>query len=170
MNRKNTEVLFHEVQRFRQIWIWVIILLICGLCLWAFIQQIILDEPFGNNPASDTVLIIICIVFGLGFPALFFTLKLTTEVRTDGLYYRFTPIHRSFRRIAFEDITKYEMRTYKPIREYGGWGIRYGPNGTAYNISGNRGLQLELLSRKKILIGSQRAEELFEAVDRTSIK
>ena len=32
--------------------------------------------------------------------------------------------------------------------------------GKAYNVSGNRGLQLELSSGKKILIGSQRADEL----------
>jgi len=166
LNKENNNVLFREVQRFRQIWIWILVLLAPGICLWAFVQQIILGEPFGNNPASDIVLIILCIVVGLGLPLLFLVLKLTTEVQSDGIYYKFTPFHRSFRRIESESIAHHEVRTYRPIGEYGGWGIRYGPSGTAYNVSGNQGLQLYLSSGKNVLIGTQRPNELSEAVER----
>ena len=164
--RAEEDIRFHEVQWFRQPWLWIIILIVPCLCIWAFIQQIILDKPFGNNPASDTLLMVLCIIFGLGLPLLFLMLRLITEIRSDGVYYRFAPFHRSFRKILFEEIIKYEIRTYKPIREYGGWGIRYGSSGIAYNVSGNRGLQLELSGGKKILIGSQRPYELFEAIER----
>jgi hypothetical protein len=63
-------------------------------------------------------------------------------------------------------IVRWEARTYRPILEYGGWGIRYSPfaKGWAYNVSGNQGVQLELASGKRILIGPQRAEELARAV------
>jgi hypothetical protein len=36
--------------------------------------------------------------------------------------------------------------------------------GWAYNVRGNRGVQLELANGKRILIGSQRAEELAGAI------
>ncbi len=39
-------------------------------------------------------------------------------------------------------------------------GIRYGPKGTAYNVSGKIGLQLELKNGKKILIGTRKPEEI----------
>jgi hypothetical protein len=53
---------------------------------------------------------------------------------------------------------------YSSLRDYGGWGIRYGSKGKAYNVSGSRGVRLELSNGKRLLIGSQRPEELSEAV------
>ena len=128
-------------------------------------QQVVFGKPFGNNPAPDIVLVIITIIFGLGFPALFYMVNLTTEVHNDGLYFRFYPFHLSFQKIEPDDIKIFEVRTYSPIREYGGWGIRYGRKGKAYNVSGNRGLQLEFSDGKQLLIGSQRPEDLAEALN-----
>ncbi len=50
------------------------------------------------------------------------------------------------------------------MKEYGGWGIRYGMKGMAYNVSGNRGVQLEFETGKRLLIGSQRPEELVSQI------
>jgi len=88
-------------------------------------------------------------------------------VRDDGVYIRFHPIHRAFRGFLWQEIESLEARTYRPIREYGGWGIRFGAGGKAYNVSGNRGLQLTFRGgrTKHVLIGSQRAEELAMAVE-----
>ena len=55
-------------------------------------------------------------------------------------------------------------RTYRPVRDYGGWGIRWGRDGKAYIIVGNEGLQLLLGDGEKILIGSQRPQELEAAL------
>jgi hypothetical protein len=97
-------------------------------------------------------------------PIFLYKTNLTTEVRNDGLYIRFFPFHLSFHRIAPEDIKEFEARTYRPLRDYGGWGIRYGREGKAYNVSGNRGVQLVLSDGKQLLIGSQRPDELTEAL------
>jgi hypothetical protein len=59
------------------------------------------------------------------------------------VYVRFFPWRAKL--IPFRDINRCEVRTYRPIREYGGWGIRYGRNGKAYNVSGDRGVQLEFI-------------------------
>jgi hypothetical protein len=59
-------------------------------------------------------------------------------------------------------LTKSYIRQYSAIKEYGGWGLRIGllGKGTAYNVSGDKGLQLEFTTNKKILIGTNRADEI----------
>jgi hypothetical protein len=161
----DSKVLYCEVQRFRQPWLWILILSISAIAIWGMIQQLFLGEPFGNNPAPDTILIIIAVIFGFGFPYAFYKMNLTTEVRSDGIYYRFFPFHLSFHKIKLEDLVRYEVQTYRPVRDYGGWGIRWGRKGKAYNVSGNRGVQLEFSDGKQLLLGSQNPEELAGALD-----
>jgi len=57
---------------------------------------------------------------------LVYSLCLKTEVRADGIYLKMWPLHRSFRRIPWAKIERYEAKQYRPIREFGGWGIRWG--------------------------------------------
>jgi hypothetical protein len=53
---------------------------------------------------------------------------------------------------SWEEIEKISVREYSPLFEYGGWGIRRGKSGRAYNVKGNIGLQLVLKNGKKILL------------------
>jgi len=156
-------VLFREVQRFRQAWLWALMLLcflVLGYLLWG------VSEAPDATPAVALTFAIMWVAFGWGGVLFLFVLRLVTEVRRDGIYFRFFPFHLSFRRIAFEDVKSFYARTYRPILEYGGWGIRWSPwRGWAYNVSGNRGVQLELRSGKRVLIGSQRPEELAKAIE-----
>jgi len=154
---------FSETQRFTQKWLWLLVLAVVAIGWLAFYQQIIRGEPFGNRPAPDAMLWVIFVLFGLGFPVFFRSLKLVTELRDDHVYLRYFPIYR--RRILYKDIKSVCARQYRPIVEYGGWGIRWSPaNGMAYNVSGNMGVQLELTNGKRLLIGSQRADELEGAI------
>ena len=165
----NNDIFFREVQQFRQKWLWFVLLasklVVIGVFFYGLYQQLFLGQPWGNRPLSDSALVIITILAGLfscGLSYLFFQLKLITEVRDNGLYIRFFPLRG--RLIPYHAIVRCEARTYHPIKEYGGWGIRYGKNGKAYNISGNQGVQLELQNDKPLLIGSQRAPELAQAI------
>ncbi len=158
-------VLFREVQHFRQLWLWVLVLGISLTSIWGAVQQLGLGIPFGNNPAPDGVMILLAVVFGLIFPIGFYFMNLATEVRQDGVYYRFFPFHLRFRSLALKDIMEYEVRTYSPIRDYGGWGIRYGRKGKAYNASGNRGVWLKLADGGRVLFGSQRPDEFATALE-----
>jgi hypothetical protein len=167
MNQRDT---FLEVQTFRKTWVLALVLPISLFLVILFgygmIKQLILGQPWGNRPLPDVALAIIGplgILFGLGLALLFYSAKLITEVREDGVYVRFFPL--THQKIPFEDIRYVEARTYSPIKEFGGWGIRYGKGGKAYNVSGNRGVQLELYDGKRFLIGSGRAEELARAIE-----
>lgn len=161
---------YREVQRFTQKWLWILLLLtdlaVIGLFAHALYVQLILGQPWGNRPQSDTALLItaaVSILLMLGMTYLFARLRLITEVRQDGLFVQFPPLRA--KEIAFSEISSCRARTYKPIREYGGWGIRYGRRGKAYNVSGNKGVQLEFHQGKALLIGSQRAEKLAAAIN-----
>jgi hypothetical protein len=167
MNQRGS---FYEVQLFRKTWVLALVLPISLFLIILFgygmIKQLVLGQPWGNRPLPDVALAIIGplgILFGLGLALLFYSAKLITEVREDGLYMRFFPF--THHKIAFEDIRNCEARTYSPIKEFGGWGIRYGRGTKAYNVSGNRGVQLELSDGKRFLIGSQRPEELARAIE-----
>lgn len=102
------------------------------------------------------------IVAPLTLLLMYAVLKLVTEVRDDGLYVRIFPL--PFRRISWDEIESYYVRTYRPIREYGGWGMRLGISGKAYNARGNRGVQLILRSGHRVLLGSQMPESLEAAI------
>lgn len=164
--------LFREIQYFRQAWIWLL-LVACGLLCGVFWYY---SHPghsaggglrFADSPESAWALSlglgIQTIVWGLVMLVMYKT-NLNTEVRSDGLYIRFFPFHWSFRRVD-EGAESYEVQTYRPIMDYGGWGLRWGPKGRAYNVSGNRGVLIRFKTKKRtLMIGSQRPEELLGAI------
>ena len=100
---------------------------------------------------------------GAGLVLLFHVLELTVTVRPSEIDIRFRPLTR--RRIPYRTVRSCEARTYRALREYGGWGVRRGwKGGWAYNVRGNRGVQLVLEEGGPVLIGSQRADELAAAI------
>ena len=162
---------YHEVQQFRQPWLWLLLLAttitVASVFMHGFYVQLYLGHPWGDNPMSDTLLVIagaVSILLTAGLTLLFYKLKLVTEVDANGICIRFYPL--TSKSIRFEDITSCKVRTYRPIREYGGWGIRFGRNGKAYNVYGNRGVQLEFTDAMPLLIGSQRPEDLADIINR----
>lgn len=159
---------FREVQKFRQFWVSSMVLIPAVVTLYGAYKQLVLGQPFGNNPTSDSTMIALTIIFGFMFPLFIFSMKLVTEVRSDGLYVRFFPFHLSFRKLGYRDIASYKAVHYSALRDYGGWGIRYGRNGKAYNISGNDGVMLEFSNGKHLLIGSQKVHELLMAMDQNA--
>jgi hypothetical protein len=91
-------------------------------------------------------------------------MRLETKIDKEGIYVRLFPLHVNFKFFNWNDIEKAYIRKYNPILEFGGWGIRFGFKGMAYNVSGNKGLQLEFRNGNKLLIGTNRAEELNSIV------
>jgi hypothetical protein len=155
------DVLFQETQTFRQLWLWALLLGVVSVAAVFLVAQM-LSQPDKAALLAGPALVF----FGVWAAVLVFlyVLKLTVTVDSQHLHVRFWPLMR--KDIALADITQYEVRAYRPILEYGGWGLRYSWRGTAYNVSGNRGVQLVLAGGRRILIGSQMPEELAEAIAR----
>ncbi|MBP6238630.1 MAG: hypothetical protein KA270_14875 [Saprospiraceae bacterium] len=95
----------------------------------------------------------------------FFTIvRLHTKINSVGIQYKFFPFHFKWQSISWNEIETSEIRTYKPIREYGGWGLRYGKQGKAYTIKGKTGLQLYLKTGRNILIGTNKYKDLIQVL------
>ena len=153
-----------EEQRPHLFWVSVLVLIVPGFAIYGIIQQVIMDKPFGNHPAPDFVLYLV-LAIGLLTSWLVFRFKLLLTVDEEGVHYAFKPMHRCSQTITWAEIDKCYVRKYKPMREYGGWGWRYGcRGGRAFNMSGNMGLQIETKSGKKILIGTRRPDELQKVI------
>lgn len=155
--------LFSEKQKFTQWWIWLILLGINGMFLYGIYKQIILKEVFGDNPMNDTGLLLM-FLFTLVITLSFIIMRLETNIDKEGIHVRLFPLHVNFKFFKWDEIEKAYIRKYNPVLEFGGWGLRFGFKGMAYNVSGNKGLQLEFKNGNKLLIGTNRAEELNDVV------
>ena len=154
----DSEILFSEKQKFTQPWLR---LLLIGSVLLAVIAIIAIVMTAKNTSS----LIWLATVLPIILPVWLVTSAyLITEVKQSGIYVRLFPFRG--RHIVFEDIKEAYMRTYQPILEYGGWGLRYGRSGKAFNVQGNQGVQLVLHKGEKILIGSQKAKTLEEVLSK----
>jgi hypothetical protein len=154
---------YREEQRFRQWWIWLLVGFLAALQWWGFVQQILLGQPWGDRPAPDWMMILLWLAFGIGMPLFFLYLRLIVTVTEETVDIHYRPLTR--RTIPVADLTRVEARTYSPLREYGGWGIRGLGSNRAYNVRGDQGVELTLLDGRKVLIGSQKAEELALAIN-----
>jgi hypothetical protein len=95
----------------------------------------------------------------------FLRLKLVTEVRDDGVFIWFVWLWPE-RTIPWDQIRSVETRVYRPVRDFGGWGVRWAARGIVYHARGNRGVRMILASGERVMIGSQRADELAGAIAR----
>ena len=155
-------LLFREVQRFRQWFFWIPLLVVTGVVWWQFAEQVVGGHPQGTNPIPNWLAWVLALVFGIGFPAFAGVARLVTEVRPGLLAVRLAPFR--FKPISLREVQSAEAREYSAMREFGGWGIRHSRYGRAYNAHGNTGVQLVLADGSRILIGTQRSAELLAAL------
>ena len=157
---------YNECQKFRQLRLWRILLIGPTIISAVFLSQLISSDPKDSGAGFDISLALIMLITAVG-PCLFvYYCKMDTAIRQDGVYIKFKPFHRKWVILPFKTITSAAPVTYRPIRDYGGWGIRYGSKGKAYNVSGDQGVLLEFTQSKPILIGSQKPQDLFTAIDK----
>jgi hypothetical protein len=144
--------MFNETQRFTQWWLWLIL-----LGSWVLLMSALVTEP-----PQTTISFIISFGLGMLLPLFFWQMKLTTRITEEGIYVRFTPFHFKEKFYAWGSLSACFVRTYSPLKEYGGWGIKYGFNGqgVVYNVAGNVGLQLHFKEGDPVLIGTQKGEEI----------
>lgn len=138
------EPLFHETQRMRQPWIWALLAL-------SAVPAFVFNSVVG-------------LVVILTVAAFVYSIRLITEVRTDGIYIRFAPIHRSFRRLPFDQIDRVE-RTEFGLLTYGGIGLRWTLDTVAYMTTRGSGVKIDRENAKSVVIGSQKTSALVSAVE-----
>jgi hypothetical protein len=155
---------FKEVQRPDQWWIWLLIVFVAVGSWTAFILQVVIGIDPDATLFSDVIAWVVLVLVGIALPLMFFIIRLTVEVSPGKLSIRYMPFLK--KDLQPGDVNRTFTRTYHPIKEYGGWGVRWSRrNGWAYNVSGDQGVQLELDNGKKLLIGSRKPDELQQALE-----
>ncbi|HKK94421.1 MAG TPA: hypothetical protein VJ925_13385, partial [Longimicrobiales bacterium] len=62
--------------------------------------------------------------------------------------------------IPFADVTRIESVTYRPLKEFGGWGLRGGKQKRAWTARGDRAVVLHTRDDRRIYIGSDEPSKL----------
>jgi hypothetical protein len=149
---------FTEIQKFTQWWLWALLGGVVLLPLYGLYRQVVLEEPFGNNPMSDwgLVLFLLGMLAVLGF---FAYMELRTEIDARGIRMRLRPISQES--FPWDRIEKVEPITYSFV----GYGLRFSfRHGTVYNIRGNKGLAIYLKDGGRFVVGTQQPEQLEAAL------
>lgn len=158
------EIIFREKQKFGA-WIHLMVftMLFFPVAIFLFAYTSESPKKFPLEPI-DILPIILDTSIPIVVEIIFLILKLETEVRNDGVYVRLFPAHIKYRKFTPEEISEAFARKYQPVAEYRGWGIKGSRSNRAYNTRGNEGVQLVFKNGKKLLIGSQKAKELENAI------
>jgi hypothetical protein len=155
-------VLFYERQRFRQFWLWALLLGVSVFMVWKAYNL----ETEGRMIGPFNVELLIGAGFCIVIATLIFSCFLETTIRKEGIYVRFFPFHVKAKYFSWDTLSQAYVRKYNALLDYGGWGVRYGlfGKGSAYNVSGNKGIQLVFKDGSKLLIGTQKPTEAEEAL------
>ena len=77
--------IYNETQRFRQIWIWAILLGVTALVVGSMVNKLL------NDPQATLVELIFPVVLLLLINGLFFSMRLTTRIDASSLTFSYFP-------------------------------------------------------------------------------
>jgi len=146
-------ITFREVQK---IPIWVSVIVSSPVAIIGIVQ--LFSDCIGIETFLYTA--IVCLLLAV-FLLLF---RLDTVVSSQQFAYRLYPLQLKFRQVSVSDVKQIRIRRYRPIAEYGGWGIRFGRSGSAVNLKGDTGVQIIFNNGKKLLVGTSKPGPLEDAL------
>jgi hypothetical protein len=91
-----------------------------------------------------------------------------TRVSSEGITLRYGLMGIRIFRCRFDEIASIRIRSFAALADFGGYGIRMGRGVTAYFLAGGTGVQLDLPSRRSVMIGSSNSARLAAAIEALS--
>ena len=162
-------ILFEESQRFSQKLFQIIVFFISCIFVYAFFQQVLFGNPFGNKPMSDKG-IMAALIFLSIFNLLFYSMKLVTTIDKDSISVRFYPFHFFPKRFEWNQLQDVIVREYNPLKEYGGWGLRGFGKKSTMTATGNWLVEVVFVNGQSLLIGTKKPEEMKVALNLTKFQ
>ena len=147
---------YHEEQHFHDV---LMGLLVLAMLFVVFVTTVavVFSRP------NDALLLAIAPAIVVLVAALISLSHLDVDVTDSGVSIAFRHLWPT-RRIAFADIVGLEVKRYRPLIDYGGWGVRLGPAGWAYTTGGDVGVKMRLRKGLPVLIGTRHPSELEAAI------
>lgn len=155
---------YREEQHYRQWWLWGLLIAVAAVTWWTFLAETAFDRSWTDDgwtwaPWAGVALGGVLLPLGVALA------HMVTTVDDSDLTIGFWPLPA--RRIPLANIDSAVAVDHHPLRHFGGWGRRWHPTrGSAYSMSGGRGVQLVLIDGRRVIVGSQRAEELSATLRR----
>lgn len=145
---------FTEKQRFTQWWLWLILGGIFAFMIYATISQLVFDVPLGNNPPTDTGIVIIIVLYSL-FVLFFLRIELLLSVSAERISFRYRPFLRKSK--DFAELENFEMiRNDFAMNQ----GIKMTKYGWAYTVKGGNMVRLFFKDGTNWNIGTCEPREL----------
>lgn len=109
-----------------------------------------------------------CLNAAIGVLLLLFFGGQRTRVSRSGIMIRYGLMGIPIFRCKLSEIEGYRIRSFAPLADFGGYGIRVAKGVTAYYLAGRTGVQLDLVNRRSVLIGSSNPERLASVIEALS--
>ncbi len=145
--------IFEEKQRFNQWWLYAIYILVLAVLITGIYKN---SDGFTNFHNPVLVLSLLAATIPM---AVILWMQLLTRIDNEGIRVKFSPFGFSEKYFSWREIEECYVRQYNPLTEYGGWGIRGLGRKKAYNVSGNFGIQIVTLDKKRFLIGTMKPND-----------
>ncbi len=154
---------FHEVQRFRHPVLLVVIGLAAAVQWGLVLFYLVFGGTVGGDRPALPAILLPWLLLGVALPLVLWRVALVTEVTEGAVVVGFAPFER--RTVDAATVVGCRVLSYRPIRDFGGWGVRWSSGDRrAYTTGGREGVELTLDGGQRIVIGSRRPQELDAAV------
>jgi hypothetical protein len=119
--------------------------------------------PGPASPAASPVALALGVVAGVLLPLLLMTVHTAVAVTDEGLWLALPPFWR--RTVPLERITSVAVRDVSPLRDAGGYGLRFGGGGRVALVM-RRGAAVEVrtVTGERYLVGTRQPEQLVRAL------
>ncbi|BAK64999.1 hypothetical protein SLG_03240 [Sphingobium sp. SYK-6] len=144
---------FHEEQRFSPGVLAAVLAVIGAVAIAALVSA-------PRNEVAGALALLAAVAGILAI--LQYAFRLVTRVDETEIEFGFPAGLR--RRVPLTDIAQVEAVAYRPLRDFGGWGLRVGREGRMYSARGNRAVKIVLRNGKVLFIGSQQPEKLAGSI------
>lgn len=154
------KILFREAQQFRQLWLWMLII-VSSIVPLVFAGVLLSQD---KKVSAGQLLGILSLIGGISMIniILLYIVKFETIITDSGLYYRWIPFMKKYKEILWETIDTVTMKKY-PYFQYG-YHSRKG-YGKVHNVDGKRGVQLVLTDGKQLYIGTQKQSAMQHSLE-----
>lgn len=141
------KIYFKEIQTFNKVLPGTLLVLLTSAWIFALIWQIYFEKPIGPYPVNNLGLIIIGIII-LSPLVLMMFLRMETQIRPEGVFYKLKPLEFSWHKILMSDIESFELITNK--------------------TKNKTKIKLKLKNKKTISINTKQGDKLVSALNKAN--
>jgi hypothetical protein len=116
------------------------------------------DEPHNERVLGAIILAVVGVVIH------WMLAGLTVRLYRDDMEMSLGRVPLIRKRVRYEDILDLQSVTYRPLMEFGGWGVRFRGQKKAWTARGNHAVVLHLSDGTQLYVGSDHAHRLEERI------